>query len=128
MQADKDWINIAIHHEREGEFDEAVKAYHRFLSTHPYNIEVYDKLMRLHRDLKQYKEELAIIDKAIRNLEKHYKERKSSYSQKVTSISKALLKATGLVDKKGKNLYEPPELVRWEKRKSAVEKRLAKKK
>lgn len=126
-ESETDWLEKAVYHEREGEFEEAVKAYHKFLGIQPYNVEVYNKLMRIHRDLKEYKKELDVINKAIRVFEKHYKEKKPSYNQKVTSLSKALLKATGLADKKGNNLYQPPEIARWKKRKETVEKRLAKK-
>lgn len=124
--AETDWLQLAVQHEREGEFDAAAKAYHKFLSAHPYNIEIYDKLMRLHRDLKEYEKELAVINKAIHIFEKRYKERKPSYNPKITSLSKALLKATGLADPKGNNVYQPPELVKWNKRKLTVLKRLGK--
>lgn len=122
-----DWLDAAVHHEREGEFEEAIKAYQKFLVIQPYNVEVYNKMMRIYRDLKEYKKELDVINKAIKTFEKHYKERQPSYNQKVASLSKALLKATGLADKKGNNLYQPPELARWKKRRETVEKRLGKK-
>ena len=123
---DTDWLQSAVQYEREGEFNSAVKAYHKFLAAHPYRTDIYDKLMRLHRDLKEYEKELAVINKAIHIFEKHYKEIKPSYNQKITSLSKALLQATGLADKKGNNVYQPPELVKWNKRKLTVLKRLGK--
>jgi tetratricopeptide (TPR) repeat protein len=122
-----DWLEKAVYHEREGEFEEAIKAYQKFLAIQPHNADVYNKMMRIYRDLKEYKKELAVIIKAISVFEKYYKDRKPAYNQKVASISKALLKATGLADNKGNNLYQPPEITRWKKRKATVEKRLGKK-
>ena len=60
-----DWLQRAVHHQREGEFDAAAKAYH-----------------------------------------------------------KALLKATGLADKKGNNISQPDELKKWKRRRGTVMKRL----
>jgi hypothetical protein len=111
-------------HEREGEFPEAAKAYNHFLKMHPLNTETYDKLMRMHRDLKEYEKELAVINKAIKTFEAEEKKRTPKYNPKVNSLSKALLKATGLADAKGNNLYQRPEIKRWKKRKQTVEKRL----
>jgi tetratricopeptide (TPR) repeat protein len=125
-QPETNWLEAAIHHEREGEFDMAVKAYHKLLEIHPHKAEIYNKLMRIHRDLKQYDKELTVINKAIKSFEKYYKDQKPSYNPKITSLSKALLKATGLADKKGNNIYQPAELARWKKRKITVEKRLGK--
>jgi len=118
------WVKKAVMHEREGEFPEAVKSYHQFLKLHPLHSETYDKLMRLHRDLKEYEKELAVINKAIREFEAAEKKRQPKYNAKVHSLSKALLKATGLADEKGRNIYQSPELKRWKKRRETVMKKL----
>lgn len=119
-----DWIKIAVTHEREGEFPEAVLAYHQVLRLHPLSVDTFDKLIRLHRDLKEYPKELAVINKAIRVFEDAEKKRQPKYNAKINSLSKALLKATGLADEKGKNIYQSPELKRWKKRREMVMKKM----
>ena len=119
-----DWLQVAIHHEREGEFPKAVAAYHKHLKLHPHDVDIYNKLMRIHRDLKEYEKELKVINQAIKVFEKRQKDLKPAYNKSVTTISKKLLKATGLADEKGNNVYQSPELVRWKKRKATVMKRL----
>ena len=119
-----DLLTKAVHHEREGEFDATVKTYHKFLKQHPHSVEIYDKIMRIHRDLKEYEKELAVIDKAIKVFEKYHKDLKPVYNKTVTMLSKKLLKATGLADEKGRNVYQPAEIARWKKRRNTVRKRL----
>ena len=123
---EKDWLQIAVHHDREGEFEDAVKAYRKFLSIHPHDVDVYNKMMRIYRDMKEYEKELKIINEAIKVFEKRQKELKPAYNKSITTLSKKLLKATGLADEKGNNIYQPPELIRWNKRKQTVLKRLGK--
>lgn len=122
--APKNYLQLAIHHEREGEFPQAVSAYHKLLKEHPHDADIYNKLMRIHRDLKEYEKELKVINQAIKVFEKRQKELKPAYNKSITTISKKLLKATGLADEKGNNLYQPPELARWKKRKATVMKKL----
>src|SRR5687767_8646486 len=95
LKDEADLLARAVRHEREGEFDAAAKAYNKILTIDPHNVKIYDKLMRLHRDLKEYEKELSVINKAIKTFEKFYKEKTPVYNKTVTSLSKALLKATG---------------------------------
>jgi tetratricopeptide (TPR) repeat protein len=124
--ADNDWMTIAKAHEREGELAEAATAYEKLAKTHPFNEKVYDRIMMIYRQLKEYKKELAIINSAITVFENNYNKKHRPPGKKVTQLSNALLKATGLADKKGNSVYEPGPLARWKKRKMAVMKRLKK--
>ena len=96
----------------------------KIIKAHPTNDRAYNRLMVIYRKQKEYKKELTIINKAIKAFEEAVKKRKPDFNKKVTSISKALLKATGLADEKGKNLHEPGEIGKWKKRKAVVLKKM----
>jgi hypothetical protein len=95
------------------------------IRDHPTNERAYQRLMILYRKQKNYKKELKTIDTAIRTFEAIFKKRQPTYGQKVKALSKALLKATGLADKKGNSLYQAGELTRWKARRQTVLKKLA---
>lgn len=93
---------------------------------HP-NDKAFNRLMQIYRKLKDPGRELQVINTAIKTFEAKLKERQPSYNKKVTALSKALRKATGLADQKGNNLYEPGELAKWKKRKETLLKKKLKK-
>jgi hypothetical protein len=107
--------------ERNGDWEDAAKTYEGLLNLHPLNQTYYDRLMIAYRKLKLPKKELSVIKKGISQFEKLYK-RPDTHNKKVARLSRALQKATGLVDEHGKSNYEPAPLGRWRKRKSKVEK------
>jgi len=76
-----------------------------------------------------YKEELKLIDDAIKNVQQAYDNRRSKLKStaSITKLSKALMRSSGLLDKKGHSTYEPEPIARWKKRKQTVLKRLKKK-
>jgi tetratricopeptide (TPR) repeat protein len=113
-------------HEEEGELSEAAEAYEKRIKLRPIDEKAYDRLMIVYRKLKEYKKELAIINAGITAFETTYNKTHKAPGKKVASLSQALLKATGLVDKKGESLYQPGPLARWKKRKLVVSKRLKK--
>ena len=123
---DSDWLAIAETHEREGELAEAAVAYKKLVKAYPLNEKAYNRLMLLYRQLKEYKKELAVINKAITVFKNNFSKNHRSPGKKITQLSKALQKATGLTDKKGNNIYQPEPLARWEKRKMTVMNRLKK--
>lgn len=87
----------------------------------------FDRLMIIYRKLKQYKDELRVIEKGIRLFEEHYKRlpKKNSARQKeISALSNAFLKTAGLQDRKGNLLYTPEPIARWMKRKAIVQKKL----
>jgi tetratricopeptide (TPR) repeat protein len=121
------WLEIAVAHEREGELAEAADAYEGLIKEHPLNEKAYDKAMKIYRQLKEYKKELQVIDAGISAFEDSYNKKHDPPGKKIKDLSAALLKATGLADKKGNRLYLPGPLARWKKRRTTVENRLKKK-
>lgn len=89
--------------------------------------EAYDRLMIVYRKLKDYRKELAVIDRGIKAFENYYYS-KVSKSKKVDEISNKLAKSIGLIDKKGNSTYDPEPIDKWKKRRMVVEKRLKPKK
>ncbi len=90
----------------------------------PGNEKTLNRLMILYRKLKEPAKELKLINKAIKIFEEKFKKRQPVYNKKITAISKKILKATGLADKKGNNLYEPGDLTKWKKRKATLLKKV----
>lgn len=125
-ETDDDWLSHALEHEEEGEWEEAATAYEKLLKRSPRNEKIFDRLMIMYRKLKNYKKELATIDNAIQAFEIRQDTGRKPIDKKISRISNALLKATGLMNKKGGNLYQPGPVARWEKRKETVMKRLKK--
>ncbi|HEX5155555.1 MAG TPA: hypothetical protein VFW07_29135 [Parafilimonas sp.] len=119
----------AIKAEREKDLALAAKLYEQAIKEKPTDGFSYNRLMIVYRKLKQYKDELRVINKAIKNFrEAHAKKtgkglRRNSITGK---LSTAFMKSTGLLDKKGNVVYIPEPIARWEKRKLTVEKRLKK--
>jgi hypothetical protein len=121
---DEDLAKTAVRLERDGEWASAADAWNKVRTAHPLQPRPYARLMILYRKLKEYNKELKVINAAIRAFSKKHKESKPAFSKKVNTISRALLRATGLADKKGNNIYEPGEMARWRKRKEFVLKRI----
>lgn len=118
----EDW-GMAGNYEKEGEYEKAIAVYNRLLKKDPGNPKLYDRLMILYRKLKNPEKEIQAINKAIAVFEKKLGSRLTPSSKKISSLSTALMKATGLSDRKGKNLYVPEPLGRWQKRKALLEKK-----
>lgn len=111
-----------------GEWEEAAALYEKLIKLHPLEEKAYDRLMIAYRKLKDPKKEMQVIKTGIDAFDELYKKSKKTPDRKVIQISKALQKATGLLDKKGELLYRPEPIGRWLKRKTTVEKQLKKKK
>ena len=125
LPAPGDWLAMAKQHEEAGEYEEAATMYEKLVKERPHDEKVYNRLFIMYRKLKQPQKELIILNNAISAFEDLYK-RKPAYNKKIVQLSKALLKSTGLSDKKGNSLYEPEPISRWKKRRKTVE-NLAKK-
>jgi lipopolysaccharide biosynthesis regulator YciM len=120
-----DWLAKGLEWEKAGEVDRAVKAYERVIKKDPLREQAYDRLMIIYRKQKEYKKELAIIKAGIAAFDKFYATAvKTSRDKKVISISRALLKSTGLADKKGKPLFQREPIGKWAKRADLVKKRI----
>jgi tetratricopeptide (TPR) repeat protein len=119
------WMSSGKLLEQEGNNKDAIHLYEDELRKHPRNIYVYDRLMILYRKEKAYRKELSLITKAIGKFKNLYQPEINSHSKKVASLSKSILHAVGLADKKGLALYQPQPIARWEKRKKTVNQKLA---
>jgi tetratricopeptide (TPR) repeat protein len=111
--------------EQENEPAQAAELYEKVIKSDPKNEFVYDRLMIIYRKEKEYKKELAIIKAGIKKFEEiHQSYIKLTPSKRITDLSKKLLKATGLADKKGRPLHDREPIARWRKRKEVVEKKI----
>jgi hypothetical protein len=102
----------------------AAKEQERLISEHPTAADAYNRLMIIYRKQKLYAKELKLINTAIKVFGEAFRKRQTRYNSRVAALSKELLKATGLADKKGENLYQWGDLARWKKRKEVVQKKL----
>ena len=113
--------------EANDKLEQAAKLYEQGLKEKPLNEFFYDRLMIIYRKLKRHKDELRIINEGIKRFEEANKQRAQKLGKNkttITRLSNALLKASGLVDKKGKPVYEPGPIEKWKKRKLVVEKKI----
>ncbi|HEY0676848.1 MAG TPA: hypothetical protein VGD17_01135 [Chitinophagaceae bacterium] len=92
----------------------------------------YDRLMIIYRKLKEYKKEMRVINRAIKVFSDDYdRHRKSMLSdakskKKVMELSSAIMKKSGLADRKGNETYIPEPVGRWIKRKEVLQKKISK--
>lgn len=125
----KELLGQALSLEKAGNLQEAVSLYEEVLKHLPANVEALNRLMIIYRKQKEYRKELAIIKKAIKNYEAQIIQRQKASMEKhrsVLALSKKLAKSLGLLDRKGFPIYGDENLARWEKRKATVLKRLGK--
>lgn len=121
---DDDLLYHAGEYEKKGELKEAAALYLRYLKKIPGNELAYSRLMIIYRKQKDTSKELAIINRGIKVFEEIFrKTTKITPTKKTIDISKKLMKAMGLTDKKGKELYEREPIKKWKRRKMLLEKR-----
>jgi hypothetical protein len=108
--------------------EEPLEEYKKQVAAGTVSILPYDRLMIHYRKEKAYKEELKVIRKGIATLQKFYtKQQRSSLKKinpKITELSSKIGRSTGLLDKKGKDVYLPEPLPRWIKRQAVVEQKI----
>ena len=124
LQSVEEMLALARQHEQDDEKEEAIALYLKILKRQPRNEKIYDRLMILYRKTRQPQKEMDIIESGIKAFEEFYSKKLKAPPSKIARLSAALLKATGLVDKKGKSIYAPEPLARWERRRLLVEKKL----
>jgi tetratricopeptide (TPR) repeat protein len=117
-------LAIARDLEKQGELEKAAKAYESIIKASALKPELYDRLMIIYRKLKEYKKELSTINRGIKEYEAVMSKRSKPAGKKIRALSNALLKMTGLVDKKGNSLYDPGPVAKWKRRKLVVAKKL----
>jgi len=116
--------------QKNNDLELAEALYKKQLHEKAFNPALYKKLMVLYRKEKRYKEELDIINEAL----KHFEETRAHYysgkkvSAGIRRISNSLNKSLGLTNKSGKEVYEPSPIPEWRKRKENVQKKLRGKK
>ena len=109
--------------ERIGEPAKAIAVYQKLLRNRSSALPALSRLMLIYRKLKKYDKEIEAIDKAISIHMKHY-EAISPHNNKAGQLSRRLNLALGLTDKKGKTFYKPEEVLKLEKRRAGVMKKL----
>ena|SRR5688572_20004209 len=124
----KELLERARDFEVEGETDQAIKIYSGIIKKKPLNELAYNRLMILYRKLKEHQKEIEIIDQAIAAFEAEANTGRKQPAAKIGKLSLSLGKLTGLIDKKGKSLYDPEPVAGWKKRKQLSQTRLKKKK
>ena len=126
----KELLEQGRSYEAEESYDKAIKFYTAVIKKKPMNEMAYNRLMILYRKLKDYQKEIAIIDQAIGLFESESNSGSGNKhaDRKIGKLSLTLGKLTGLIDKKGKSLYDPEPVASWKKRKQLAKKRLKTKK
>ena len=107
--------------------EEAAKLYELAIKDKQADEFPFNRLMIVYRKLKQYDDELRVIERAIKLFEDRYKKpvrKNNAKQQQLATLSNAFLKTAGLKDRKGNMLYIPEPIAGWMKRKVVVEKKL----
>ena len=111
--------------EGEEKNEEAARVYESIIKKHPLNEEAYNRLMIIYRKKRDYKKEKAVIDAGLKAFREFYRASSRLPAKKtIVSLSQALLKSTGLADRKGRLVYEREPLGRWMKRLKTVQQKL----
>ena len=124
--AEHEWQQQAMQMEKNGDLQKAAGIYRQAIKTHPYNEFPYNRLMIIYRKEKEYKKELAVIHSGIKAFQTLDHTNKHGTDKKITRLSRAILRATGLSDKKGNLLFLREPIGRWDRRREIVEKKLQK--
>ncbi|MEO5942848.1 MAG: hypothetical protein ABIP30_00245 [Ferruginibacter sp.] len=101
-----------------------IKKTEALLKDFPRREAYYNRLMILYRKVKNYKKELALIEKGIKIFQEIMQPKKMPGKQ-VLAISKKINRAFGLVDSNGNTVHVPEPLLKWQKRKVVVLKKLS---
>ncbi|MEP6584192.1 MAG: hypothetical protein ABJA90_07990 [Ginsengibacter sp.] len=120
----KEIITKAEEAGRNKDTSSAIQLYKEVLQQDDLYILAYDKLMKLYRQSKDFKKEMAIINKGIKAYETYYRKHQPKHSKSVSELSEKLNKAFGFIDKKGIKTYSPEPIGKWQKRKAIVQKKL----
>jgi len=104
---------------------ESATGYEKIIRNDRYNEKAYERLMIIYRKNKEYAKELKLIDSAIKAFRELYsKTVKRKPDNKTIRLSKALLKMTGLSDKKGNPFYQREPINKWIKRQSLLKSKM----
>jgi tetratricopeptide (TPR) repeat protein len=112
------------------DLDQAIKLYEENIKEGYADPYAFDRLMVLYRKQKKYKDELRVINRAIKVFTDDYARRRKSMiaeaknKKQVQALSDAIMKKSGLTDRKGNETYIPEPIGKWMKRKEVVQKRM----
>jgi hypothetical protein len=123
--SEKEILQQAHEAEIEQDFEHAAKLYKTEIKRHPLKVYAYDRLMIIYRKLKRYKDEWQVVNSGIKAFEDYFKKRSEKLTvkhKKLTKLSKAIIKSTGLSEKNHE--YFPEPLAKWRKRKEVLSKKL----
>ncbi|MEP6710863.1 MAG: hypothetical protein ABJA37_00525 [Ferruginibacter sp.] len=113
----------ALAFEQDKQFKLARTLYEKLLKATPGNMKLLTRLMIVCRKLKDYKNEIKYIDRALKIQEAFYGRTKIS-APKINTLSKKLNLLLGHTDKKGKTLIASDEILKLQKRKEIVMKKM----
>jgi|SRR5215831_8248608 len=123
----KELLQEASEAESNDELKKASKFYKEAIKKNPSMEYPYDRLMIIYRKQKNYSSELKLIEEGIKYFQQQHENKQKELigsSKKIASLSNAFMKSVGLTDKKGKNVYYPEPVPKWQKRKQIVEKKI----
>jgi len=115
--------------EKNEDNDSAVEVYQHAIKQSPSSEAPYQRLMILYRKAKEYKKELVVINDGIRSFKQQFEHKHKQspvISTKAARVSKTLAKSLGLTDKKGNAVHIPEPILKWEKRKQLLLKKIKK--
>ena len=105
--------------EQKGLYREAAALYEKLLKAAPQSLRIISRLLIVYRKLKEPKQEVHYIDKAIAIHQQYFTSR-ATPTRTVTSISKKLNSLLGHTDKKGKPVLVPEEILKLQERKKRL--------
>ena len=106
------------------DLEHAIREYKEIIAIFPRDERAFNRLMVLYRQLKMKKEELNVINQAIKTFSQPAAKIVKKNKTKIAAISKSISRSMGLTNKKGDQLYQPEPVGRWMKRKELVMKRM----
>jgi tetratricopeptide (TPR) repeat protein len=106
------------------DLEHAIREYREIISIFPQDERAFNRLMVLYRQLKMNKEELNVINQAIKTFSRPAAKIVKKNKTKIAAISKSISRSMGLTNKKGDQLYQPEPIGRWMKRKELLMKRM----
>jgi lipopolysaccharide biosynthesis regulator YciM len=122
-------IETARQMETEGNVPEAEEIYLQLIKSDVINVEAYNRLLVIYRKQKEYRKELAIVNKAIKVYENNLLQEQKKWissNKKAARLSRLLAKGLGLINKKGLPVRQDRQLASWHKRKSNLLKKIKK--
>ena len=122
-------IKKARVYDTEGDLEKAASLYEEAVRQEPLEELPYNRLMVIYRKLEQPKDELRIIDKALKIFQGHYDkifDKKLEDNPKAAQLSRTLLKSLNSKTNKKTLPWYPEPVHKWIRRKKVVEKKLGK--